>query len=88
MEYPLNKVIVNIFPNPFTNSISLTGLEQEGIILYSITDVLGATILQGQKEIYGQEIVKIDNLDEIPEGIYILSISNNNGILKSIRIMK
>lgn len=62
----------NIYPNPFNEKIIIEN-NTNSLVSYSITDVYGKTILEGNS--YNKEIVQTSSL--IP-GFYLLTIIKNN----------
>ena len=69
---------VTISPNPFTNSIQISGLTSEA--QWTIYDAVGKAILDGKGNI-------IENLDVLNAGLYIIKYINN-GYVASYKILK
>ncbi len=74
---------INIYPNPSTNFISLTGLQNKKVQL-KIFDVIGKKIIT--KEINAQQN-KID-VAVLEKGIYLFVITDENGNLKKGKFVK
>ncbi|MGE8533288.1 MAG: T9SS type A sorting domain-containing protein [Chryseobacterium sp.] len=70
-----------MFPNPFTDYISISDLRD--IESVQVTDTSGKTI----KSIVSQ-VPKNIQLSDLTKGIYILNISYTNGRTKSVKIIK
>ena len=66
--------IVNVYPNPFIESLSISGLENAE---YTIVDNSGKIVLNGK--LNQAEVISTANLSA---GVYMLSVSNNNTIEK------
>lgn len=69
---------VAISPNPFTNSIQISGLTSEA--QWTIYDAVGKAVLDGKGNI-------IENLDVLNAGLYIIKYMKN-GYVASCRILK
>jgi hypothetical protein len=76
-----NLIKPNAYPNPFSNSISITNADKvRRVIIYnSIGKQLMNIQLLGQKTI---------NTAELPSGIYLISIENNNGEKQVKKLIK
>lgn len=68
----LNAEEIAVYPNPFTNSISIKDLT--GVYSVVITDVNGKTLLQREIELNTTNN-QIDGLDAIPPGTYFLNLN-------------
>ena len=66
--------IVNVYPNPFIESLSISGMENAE---YTIVDNSGKIVLNGK--LNQAEVISTANLSA---GVYTLSVSNNNTIEK------
>ncbi len=69
------EAVVSVFPNPFSASITLTGIESSADVL--MYNVLGAT-LGSWKIINSATTLQMDN---IPAGVYFLHIKTESGTL-------
>lgn len=62
---------VNVFPNPATNRLNISGLESAGPLQILLIDVTGRTLLNYQLSMQSS----ID-VSQLPVGVYVLSISS------------
>ncbi len=69
------KTQINIYPNPFYNSIYIAS-DLENELLYSVTDILGKTLLSGAFT----NLINI-NTQHLSQGIYLVKIANTNTVL-------
>ena len=83
----LQAIALSVYPNPSKNSLHLISPEQFDTtdVYYNLVDISGKIIKQNNKVESDDELIQMDNL---PTGYYILSISKNNKILKSFKILK
>ncbi|MDA3954465.1 MAG: S8 family serine peptidase [Bacteroidales bacterium] len=69
------KILIRIYPNPFHSYINIELLQKSNetvsIELYSI---IGEKIIKIEKPIIDQSIIEINNLEDLPSGIYLLKI--------------
>lgn len=75
----LPKVV--ILPNPATDYITIQGIENAIIQLYSIT---GVAVIQLQSYTYPQEI----NVSHLPKGVYLARITERNGKSITLKFIK
>jgi hypothetical protein len=73
-----NKLTINIFPNPATKNITInffsTKLEKATIHIF---DAKGKMIKQIEANFFkGQNIIPVNDLDNLPKGIYFIKVSN------------
>lgn len=66
--------VVNVYPNPATSNLTI---ELEGVYTYSIYNLSGALVQQGQ----GNDTETV-NISELPAGAYILQLLSNNQTLQ------
>ena len=66
---------VNVFPNPFNESVTITGLDNA---VYTIVDNSGKIVLNGN--LNQAEVISTSNLSP---GVYTLSVSSSNTIEKT-----
>ncbi len=73
------KVLVSLYPNPFTNVINLSGIEN--VVSVSINDNSGKLIktVQPAKEL---------DLSNLSQGLYIINLKMNDGKTKSMKVIK
>lgn len=74
---------VNIYPNPFTNTITISDAER--FENYSITTITGQTIANAKTD--GKQTVTI-NSSNLPKGVYLLVLSQKNGEAVVRKIVK
>ncbi len=76
-----HKLQVSLYPNPFTNQITIKTENNNGLI--SIFNLVGEMVYSTQITSHSTEI----NLNELPTGVYILHFVNGNNqqIIKLIR---
>jgi hypothetical protein len=70
-------IYAKVFPNPFTDKIEISlKAEQYGILNISISDINGKIILNKKINVAkGQSVASIDNLANLPKGIYFIKTS-------------
>ncbi|WP_294736546.1 T9SS type A sorting domain-containing protein [uncultured Flavobacterium sp.] len=73
--------LVEVYPNPVKDILTITS---EEVLNYTIYSVLGRKITNGQT-ISGQTQLATNN---IASGWYFLKLSNNNGDIKTIKLLK
>jgi len=78
--FDLNLNKLTVYPNPFTNTIHLSGIDQMIGADYSIIDVLGKPIIDGVLE----RNMTIDLSNQLP-GVYVLHISGKH--VKTTKIL-
>lgn len=71
-----------IYPNPFTESISIAHAPSE-VSQLSISDTQGQVI-----KAFQQDTMTNINLSNLPSGVYFLAISFRNGSIKTYRVIK
>ncbi len=81
----LNEAVLDntkIYPNPFNNEIKISGLENASEI--SICNIMGQIVLTSN-EFTNELVLPTTN---IPKGVYLLTIKNNNGSFRTARLVK
>jgi hypothetical protein len=73
---------IKVYPNPTTGIIYIDKSNKETILI-SVLDNLGRTVLTQQS----REVITNLNINNLPKGIYYISI-NNGKKLKTIKIVK
>ena len=83
---PIN-LVFKIFPNPVSEVLYLTSDENFDLtnVNYALFDSTGKISKQKTSVIQKTEPIQMNNL---PQGFYILTVSRNNQILKSFKIIK
>lgn len=76
---------INVFPNPVTNNITLDieNLEQQKLT-YTLYNLQGKTITRNQLTGNSTTI----KMEDLPKATYFLKITDNNTVIKTIRIIK
>jgi len=69
------KDLVDIYPNPFIDNIRINDII--GPFTYTINNLTGQLLIKGTSNNN-----KIDRLNQLEKGIYILTISMNSGNFK------
>jgi plastocyanin len=72
------------YPNPANQQLHLV-TASSGYFSYTITDMLGQTVLQGSEYALAQSAVTV-NVSTVPEGNYILSTTNAEGLVSKSKI--
>lgn len=85
MEEQANNTDINVWPNPFSSSISVYG-NLSGMIELKLYSILGKEIMT--TKLKGENELKLDlsNLN-LPGGIYFLEVNTNSGS-KTVRLVK
>jgi len=89
-EESLNRIVVDVFPNPFTTTINLSiQLHANQQLTLSIYNVSGEKLgeLLNKKLTQGEHQMKF-NLDWLPNGIYLLTFKSNSESVKTTTIIK
>lgn len=80
-----NKNSIRVYPTPFVNNLNLDlNIKNYEILIH---DVLGRLVFDIEFTNSSKKI-QIDNLDYLPEGIYILSVKNESKIVYKTKIVK
>lgn len=74
-EFSVSNNLAYVFPNPFNNDISLAGLTA-GVYSSTILDVSGQTMYSSTFKISAGEIQKLSLNQNLPQGVYVLCLSN------------
>jgi len=81
---------LNAFPNPFQNALNINVfVEQAGyfnVFLYSSTGVMVQKLNPNFEQ--GDNILKLSELSSLPSGLYIISVQNQDGDTKLLKLMK
>jgi len=75
---------VRVYPNPFSDVVSIKIASEENFINYRLTDFLGKVIRTGNLTTDNVEL----NFSDLTKGIYNLTISTENGGMITKRIIK
>jgi hypothetical protein len=71
VEYKKTLADIKLFPNPANNFISFNGFPANGIIHYSILNLLGQTILESDTHNHSIDV------SDLASGQYILSLQSD-----------
>ena len=84
-EFTEQGININIYPNPTTNFVELkTGSPEIENMQYSVTDINGK-ILQNEEVTNETEQLNFSNYSN---GVYFLTITQENQVIKSFKIIK
>lgn len=91
-EVSINDVIgddVRIYPNPFTNEITIETVNTENTIsTVQIIDISGRVLMSQTEAVnIGLGTIKLSNTSNLSAGIYLVKISTN-GVVKTMKIVK
>ena len=91
-ESASENIQVNVFPNPFTDHITLS-LNSNQIYKHlkcEIVNLLGEkiSVTELSNVLSSDQTIQFKNLADLPTGIYILNILSEEGVLKSIKLVK
>ncbi len=85
VSIPINSLEqVHLYPNPFTNSLTLELKEGQTALNYTLTDLTGRTVNSG--DITGSDVNL--NLDNLRAGTYILNLSDGGNTVATKRVVK
>ena len=73
---------LNIYPNPATNGLNITGVQQS--LNYHMYNITGTSIQEGVLNTGSNQIA----LGQYAPGIYVLDITNENGERNIVRVVK
>jgi len=74
---------INVYPNPFTNSITISNAENIRTVI--ITNVLGQTVKELKST--GKNVIEIDAKD-LSSGVYLVNLQALNGDKMVVKIIK
>lgn len=79
---------VKAYPNPFVNQlfVSFEKLNEHQLISYQLITIAGLVIMQGQLQA-GEQGLAIST-DELPVGIYLLRITDNEQLVHALQLHK
>lgn len=75
---------VSIYPNPFTNQLSIQLPSNMGKVKVSIVNVSGRVLMQKEVSTFGQ----FTNLDQLAKGLYFIQIRSENGQTLTQKLIK
>ncbi len=82
------KTIVKVYPNPFSSYISIELLQKaDEVVTIELFNIIGRKIMCERKSSNGFTIINLNNLENLPSGIYLLKIKIGNQIIQK-RISK
>jgi hypothetical protein len=81
---------ISISPVPFSSSLNISyTAQQDAKVQVSITDVSGRNIRSVESSVLaGTNNIGITDLESLPQGVYILRVTDNNGNSQSVKIQK
>jgi hypothetical protein len=74
IDKPFTTISLNIFPNPFNSTLNLKGIENG--VVFSILNIDGRILQSGT--VMNE---KVNDLDFLPKGTYLLKLETTNGIV-------
>ncbi len=83
-------VVMEVSPNPFVESIKVRyNASQKGIAQISIVNATGKTVMVHQTNInVGNNNILINNLGNLPAGLYIVRLTINGGVVATEKIIR
>lgn len=85
VEHPEINLLMTVFPNPTSNSVTLDVANYDFETLsYLLYDITGRQFFIGQTSTKETVIL----LDDLPSSTYFLKITNQNTIIKTFKILK
>ncbi|MCB0706689.1 MAG: serine hydrolase [Saprospiraceae bacterium] len=93
IEPDSENISVSVFPNPFFEEINVTinSPENKAELIVQILDIMGQEIWHSELDYSAENELfnlSINETENWPNGIYILNISTDGKLLKSIKLMK
>ena len=77
-ENNINNINVNLFPNPISNSLSMSfELKLSESLLFEIFDTKGCEITSKKEFLLAGNHTKTINVDKLSSGVYLLKITGN-----------
>ncbi|MES2387744.1 MAG: T9SS type A sorting domain-containing protein [Bacteroidota bacterium] len=77
---------INAYPNPFNNSFTVSDFNTQAFTSWQLSDLGGRIVSEGSKgALVGSITVPAAGLSR---GMYLLSVSNGNKVLKTIKLVK
>jgi hypothetical protein len=80
---------VEAYPNPFTNKITVNLGSIEGPVKTSLIDITGSPVFEQTVDRTGRiGELELEVGDKLSQGVYILTIRNQKGISRTIKLSK
>jgi CubicO group peptidase (beta-lactamase class C family) len=86
-----SKIDISIYPNPFMDRIKIqtTGIPKNASISVELYNQLGQKVAHISKhQILEKETIEINNLTDLPKGLYILTVLADEKIVKTRKVVK
>lgn len=74
----------NVYPNPTSGSVTIEG-KYSGQLYFTLFNITGKALLR--REVNFSDREEID-LGDLPAGMYLLQMSNDNGFAKSVKVLR
>ncbi|TAE87090.1 MAG: LamG domain-containing protein [Bacteroidetes bacterium] len=81
---------MTVYPNPFNSFITINNEQElEGTVMVKLINSTGLTVYQNKLHLIAPvSTITIEELGNLPEGIYCIQISNKSNLLLSTKVMK
>jgi hypothetical protein len=81
---------LSVSPVPFSSALNMNyTATQEGSVTISVTDITGRNVRMLQTTVStGTNNINITNLENLPQGIYLLNVTDSAGNRQSIKVQK
>lgn len=81
---------MTVYPNPFTSFIAINSEQElEGTVTVKLINSTGLTVYQNKLHLIAPvSTITIEELGNLPEGIYCLQVSNKSNMLLNTKVMK
>src|SRR6185312_8993010 len=84
-------ILNKAYPDPFTGNITLSFFSSfNQHVTISLYNMLGQTIYHEQRQVAGggNTIVTIDNLQQLPKGLYLVAVTDEHGLTSTQKVVK
>ena len=81
---------MTVYPNPFTSFITINSEQKlEGSVMVKLINSTGLTVYQNKLHLIAPvSTITIEELGNLPEGIYCIQVSNKSSVLLNTKVMK
>jgi hypothetical protein len=88
-EQEVENIPLVVYPNPFTDKLTVATQGQQGNIRITLTDVLGKTYFSHEYSLFMQAEVTLDfSALALKTGMYLLKLQSANGTLHVVKLIK
>jgi D-alanyl-D-alanine carboxypeptidase len=84
-------ISITAYPNPFTNELSINmHLDAASTVVLSLTNTVGQEISRMEKEnaSEGDHLLKLEELSDLPAGMYLLTAYADGRAMKTMKVVK